>query len=131
MTTSLARVAFAPSLLLAALALATAGDAPARGRAAQLAAQPPQLSATPAAVAPGTTLTLVGRGFPRNAHVTLLAGPPGGDRTRIGGADTGLRGRFTATIHIRPHAAAGRFVALACHAACSVRASARFRIVAP
>jgi hypothetical protein len=91
----------------------------------------PQLTAAPTAVQAGDTLTLQGTGFPRNVHVTLLAGPPNAEATRIGGASTGRRGRFTATIHIRPHSSAGAFVALACHDACRVKASARFRIVAP
>jgi hypothetical protein len=97
----------------------------------QAASGAPQLSAEPADVAPGETLVLSGRGFPRNAHIALLAGPPGSEAVRIGGAQTGRRGAFTARIRIRPRAAAGRLVALACVDQCRVKASARFRIVVP
>jgi hypothetical protein len=129
MTASLRRTALATLLsLLAAGALATAaGDA----SPTHAAARAPQLTVDPAAVPPGATLTLVGRGFPRNAHVALLAGPPDEEPARMGGARTGLRGRFSATIHLRPRASAGRFVALACSDGCRVKASAAFRIVAP
>jgi hypothetical protein len=126
MTTSLPRTALA-ALLLSLPVVAVAGAKP----TAPSAARTPQLTADPAAVSAGATLTLQGTGFPRNAHVTLLAGPPNADATRIGGASTGRRGRFTATIRIRPHSSAGAFVALACHDACRVKASTRFRIVAP
>jgi hypothetical protein len=98
--------------------------------AAVAAARTPQLTADPTAVQPGETLTLEGRGFPPNAHVALLAGPPSAEAQRIGGAQTGRRGRFTATIRIRTHSSAGAFVALACFDGCRVKASARFRIVA-
>jgi hypothetical protein len=91
----------------------------------------PKLTADRVAVEPGGTLTLEGTGFPRNAHLALMAGPPHGASTRIGGAETGKGGRFVATIHVRPHSSAGAFVALACHDSCRVKASARFRIVAP
>lgn len=115
-------------LLLATTAVAAAAGRSAPQPSAHAAAPAPQLTADPLAVQPGATLTLQGRGFPRNAHVALMAGPPHGETTRIGGAQTGLRGRFTATIHIRPDSSAGRFVALACHDDCRVQASARFRI---
>ncbi len=91
----------------------------------------PQLTADTIAVQPGETLTLTGRGFPRNAHLALLAGPPSGDTQRIGGAQTGRRGVFTAKIRIRARSSAGAFVAQACFDACRVKASARFRIVTP
>jgi hypothetical protein len=82
-------------------------------------------------VKPGETLRLTGRGFPRNAHLALMAGPPNGEATRIGGAQTGRRGSFTAKILIRARSSAGAFVALACFDGCGVKASARFRIVTP
>ena len=94
-------------------------------------ARTPQLAAEPSVVRPGETLTLEGRGFPRNAHLALLAGPPGAEAERIGGAQTGRRGRFVATIRIRKPSSAGAFVALACFDACRVKASTRFRIVVP
>jgi hypothetical protein len=95
------------------------------------AARTPQLTADPTAVKPGETLTLVGRGFPANAHLALLAGPPNSEAERIGGAQTGRRGRFVAKIRIRARSSAGAFVVLACFDACRVKASARFRIVTP
>jgi len=91
----------------------------------------PTLVATPTAVQAGSSVTLTGTGFPRNVHVSLMARPPRAEASRIGGATTGKRGRFVATIHIRPHSTAGALVAVACHDACRVKASARFRIVAP
>jgi hypothetical protein len=119
---------------LAALALlpaATVAVAQPSAPSPQAAARTPQLSADPTAVQPGGSLTLEGRGFPPNVHVALLAGPPGSDAERIGGAQTGRRGRFVATIRIRARSSAGAFVALACFDACRVKASTRFRIVAP
>jgi hypothetical protein len=89
------------------------------------------LDVTPTAVQAGSSVTLTGTGFPRNVHVSLMAGPPHAEASRIGGATTGKRGRFVATIRIRPHSSAGALVAVACHDACRVKASTRFRIVAP
>ncbi|HEV7771852.1 MAG TPA: hypothetical protein VGO48_01045 [Conexibacter sp.] len=126
MTASIRRTALVV-LLLSMLLAAVAGARP----VASSAARTPQLTADPTAVQAGGTLTLQGTGFPRNIRVTLLAGPPNAEATRIGGASTGRRGRFTATIRIRPHSSSGAFVALACHDACRVKASAHFRIVAP
>ena len=91
----------------------------------------PQLTVEPEAAAPGGTVVLRGRGFPRNAAIDLLAGPPHSEAQRIGGARTGRRGGFRATIQIRSQADAGRLVALACYDACRVKAGARFRIVRP
>lgn len=116
------RTTLIPLLLLSGAALAAA---PARA-----AAPAPQLTADPVAARPGSTVTLAGRGFPRETHVALFAGTPGAPRMRIGGALTGRRGRFVATIHIRARADAGALVAVACADACRVQASARFRIAA-
>ena len=127
MSASIRRIALVVLLLSTSFgAVAGAGAA-----APSSAPRTPQLTAEPTAVQAGGTLTLQGTGFPRNAHVTLLAGPRDAEATRIGGATTGRRGRFTATIRIRPHSSAGALVALACHDACRVKASTRFRIVAP
>jgi hypothetical protein len=128
MTTSLPRTALVALLLSLPVAAVAGARPPAQSAPA---ARTPQLTADPTAVQAGGTMTLQGTGFPRNVHVTLLAGPPNADATRIGGASTGRRGRFTATIRIRPNSSAGAFVALACHDACRVKASTRFRIVAP
>jgi hypothetical protein len=128
MTAPIARTALV-ALLLTLPVAAVAGARP--GSPSAPAARTPQLTADPIAVQAGDTVTLTGTGFPRNVHVNLLAGPPHAEATRIGGASTGQRGRFTATIRIRPHSSAGAFVALACHDACRVKASTRFRIVGP
>jgi hypothetical protein len=114
----------AVTALVAAVAVAREAPAPHAGHA-------PRLTASSRAVEPGSSLRLEGRGFPRHARIALLAGPPRGDARRIGGAHTGRRGRFVATIRIRAHADAARFVARACLDRCRVEASARFRIVAP
>jgi len=95
------------------------------------AARAPQLTAASATVKPGETLTLTGRGFPSNAHLALLAGPHDGDAKRIGGAQTGQRGTFTAKIRIRKNSSAAALIARACFDACNVKASTRFRIVTP
>jgi hypothetical protein len=91
----------------------------------------PQLTAQPEAAAPGEAVVLRGSGFPRNASIELLGGPPHSEARRIGDARTGRRGAFVATIRIRSQADPGRLVALACYDACRVKATARFRIVAP
>ncbi len=91
----------------------------------------PQLTAEPAVAEPGAAVVLSGRGFPRNASIELLAGPPRSEAQTIGSARTGRRGAFTATIRIRPQADPGRLVALACYDACRVKAAVRFRIVVP
>ena len=115
--------------LAALLLLPVLGLAPARGARPPEAV--PQLAADPVAVEPGATLSLEGRGFPPNTHIALLARPAHGEAVHIGGANSGRRGRFTATIHIRRHSDAGAFVALACVDACRVKARAAFRIVVP
>lgn len=114
-----------------ALLLLSSGAAVVAASPRAPATRTPGLTADPVAVRSGGTLTLEGTGFPRNVHVALMARPAHGEATRIGGAETGRRGHFVATIHIRPHSAAGGFVALACHDGCRVKATARFRIVAP
>jgi hypothetical protein len=116
---------------LVALALAPATAAAASSSAGKAPARTPTLTADQVAVQAGETVTLEGSGFPRNAHITLLAGPPHGTTSRIGGAETGRRGHFVATIHIRPHSSAGTFVVRACQDECRVKATARFRVVAP
>lgn len=119
-----------PLVALALLSSATLAAARPAAPDAAVVARTPQLAIEPATVGPGEAVTLQGRGFPRNAHIALLAGPPRSEAIRIGGARTGRAGRFTATIRIRSQADPGTFVALACHDGCQVKASARFRIIA-
>jgi hypothetical protein len=114
-------------LLPAAAAVAAQPTAP----AVQAVERAPTLTVAPTAVQAGGSVTLTGTGFPRNVHVSLMAGPPHAEAARIGGASTGRRGRFVATIRIRPRSSARTLVAVACHDACRVKATARFRIVAP
>jgi hypothetical protein len=124
--------------LIAVLALALVGvGAPTLVLAAPRARAPnargpsgPRLTAEPFAVRPGDTLVLRGRGFPKRAEIALFVGPPG-DSTRIGGAQTGTRGRFVASIRIRRPSDPDRYLLRACHDGCRVTAIARFRIVAP
>jgi hypothetical protein len=113
---------------LALLPVALAAARPAAAAAPTV--RVPQLTAAPGAVQPGDAVTLAGRGFPRNADIVLMAGPPQGDAHRIGSAHTGRRGRFVAAIRIRRPSDPGRFVARACHDGCRVEASVPFRIVA-
>jgi hypothetical protein len=118
---------------LAALALLPAATIamaqPAAPPRIQAAERTPELMADSATVKPGETLTLTGRGFPRNAHLALRAGPPDAEPQRIGGAQTGRRGNFVAKIRIRARSSAGAVVTLACFDGCRVKASVRFRIV--
>jgi len=120
---------------LAALALLPAATAalaqPASAPESQAAERTPELTAGSATVRPGETLTLTGRGFPRNARLALLAGRPNAEAQQIGDAQTGRRGSFVAKIRIRAHSSADTLVARACFDACRVKASARFRIVTP
>jgi len=122
--TALAALALLPA---ATIAVAQSTAAPRAGASARA----PQLTAASATVKPGETLTLTGRGFPRNAQLVLLAGRRDGAAKRIGRAQTGRRGSFTAKIRIRDDSTAAAMVARACFNACSVQASARFRIVTP
>lgn len=115
----------APALLLSAV-VAGAASAPAAQRPA--AQRGPQLVAEPAVVVPGETVVLRGRGFPRSVQVTLLAGPPHGEAVRIGSAQTGRGGGFTASVQVRDPSDAARLVVLACHDSCRVKARAQFRI---
>ncbi|HMJ01711.1 MAG TPA: hypothetical protein VK506_02145 [Conexibacter sp.] len=117
-------------LVLIAFAASASSWAAADGPRAAATAADPRLTAEPLAVAPGATIVLRGRGFPRNADIVLRAGPPHSEAVRIGSARTGRRGAFTAPIRIRLRASPGRFVALACHEGCTVKASTAFRIVA-
>jgi hypothetical protein len=127
--TALRCTALAALALLPAATVAVAHpDATPRPQAAE---RTPRLTADATVVRPGETLTLTGRGFPRNAHVALLAAPPQEDPQRIGSAQTGRRGRFVATIRIRARSSAAARVASACAHACRLKASVRFRIVAP
>jgi hypothetical protein len=122
--TALAALALLPATTIA-VAQSTAAPHP------QVAERTPQLTADSATVKPGETLTLKGRGFPRNARLALLAGPADADGKKIGSAQTSRRGTFTAKIRIREHSSAATLVARACSDACSVKASTRFRIVTP
>src|SRR5689334_2552364 len=114
-------------LPVATIAVAQSTAAP----LSHVAERTPTLTVDPPAVRPGDTLTLTGRGFPRNAQLTLLAGKPGEQGKQIGSAHTGRRGTFTATIRIRANSSAAALVARACFDACRVKAGARFRIVTP
>lgn len=127
--TSLRRRLLTTSLLCAAvLTTAVGGSALASGQR-HVRSVAPQLTAAPAAVAPGETLAPRGRGFPRAARITLLAGSKRGGVERIGAATTGRRGAFTATIRVRADSRSGRYVVRACHDRCSTTASAKFKIV--
>jgi hypothetical protein len=120
--TALAALALLPA---ATVALAQPAGAP----PSHATARTPHLTADATTVRPGGSLTLTGRGFPSNARIALLGGPPDGEVRRIGGAQTGRRGRFVATIRIRERSSASAFVAKACFDACRVKATVRFRIV--
>jgi hypothetical protein len=117
-------------LLLTSATVAVAQPAIADAPAPDAAPRLPQLTADPLVVHAGEALTLTGRGFPASVGLALLVRVDG-RTTRIGGARTGRGGGFLATIRVRPHASADRFVVLACRDACRLQASARFRIAAP
>jgi hypothetical protein len=112
------------------LAIGVGGDAAFSGAAQRTPAEP-RLTTEPAAVAPGEALLLRGQGFPKRAQITLFATPPHGESIRIGSAQTGRKGGFSASIRIRVPSDPNRYVVRACHDSCRVAASAQFRIVAP
>ena len=112
-------------------ALGALAGAQAFGASTASPAASPRLTANPVVVRPGSALTLRGSGFPRQARLTLLAGPRHRQAAHIGSAVTGSRGAFVATIRIRARSAAGTFIASACDDRCRVKASVRFRIAAP
>ena len=121
-----------PRWLVVGLAVLTIGSfaaAQAVGSSRPSSAGTPRLVASPTAVRPGASLRLRGTGFPADARLALLVGPPHARASRIGSAVTGSTGSFVATIRIRARAAPGALVALACHDACRVKATARFRNV--
>lgn len=116
---------------LAAASVASVATAQALGAGTAASAGGPRLTADAPVVAPGSTLTLHGSGFPPQARLTLLAAPPHRPAVRIGSAVAGSRGGFVARIRIRARSAPGAFVASACNAGCRVAASVRFRIATP
>jgi hypothetical protein len=87
----------------------------------------PRLRVVPRTVTLGGRITLVGRGFRRNASVWLGVGPPQSEATRVGSARTDGRGAFRKTLNPRRHT--GRWVAIACQRGCRIKAGATFRIV--
>src|SRR5690349_15055342 len=105
---------------LALVPVATTAVAQSAAAPSHVAERAPTLTVDPPAVNPGDTLTLTGRGFPRDAQLVLLAGKPGTEGKRIGSAHTGRRGTFTATIRIRANSSAAAMVARACFDACRV-----------
>jgi hypothetical protein len=91
----------------------------------------PRLTADRAHVQGGGAVILHGNGFPRRADIVLLAAAPHTAAKQIGTARTGVHGGFAAPIRIDIHAAPGLYVATACHDACRLTASVRFRVVSP
>ncbi len=122
-----ARGALSATALVAVAVGAVAVTAPAQPSHAAGAT----LAAEDARVPAGKVLVVRGRGFPHDAHVALRAGRAGGETARIGGAHTGRRGSFVAEIRIDPDAPAGRYVAVACHDHCRVKAAVPFRVQRP
>lgn len=89
------------------------------------------LTADDARVPAGEVLVLRGRSFPRDAHIVLRAGRAGDETERIGRARTGRRGSFVAEVRIDAETPAGRYVAVACHDRCRIKASVQFRVQRP
>jgi hypothetical protein len=107
----------------AVLMLALCAGAPAAGE--------PSLTSADVRVPAGEVLVVRGRGFPADVHVTLLAGKRRAKVEPIGAARTGRRGGFVARITIERDAAAGRYLAVACHDRCRNEATLRFRVLRP
>lgn len=91
----------------------------------------PVLLTDDARVTAGEALVVRGRGFPKNAHISLRAGRDGKGTSRIGSAETGRRGAFVARVRIDEDAHAGRYVAMACHDHCKVKATLHFHVQQP
>jgi hypothetical protein len=113
--------ALIPAVLAVLLCLAL----PATANAAQ-----PAVSVSPTAVAPGDTITVSGRNWPKRVSVQLLVGPPRSEADAVATVRTTSRGTFRRTIRIASTAELGRYVLLACRRSCRVKAQASLRIVA-
>jgi hypothetical protein len=120
-------------LTLAVAGVTTAGvlgaaAAPTAARARSHHAGALRLSVTPTHVRQGGRLVLHGAGFPARARVLLLARPPHGPRRSLGTARAGSRGGFDASIRIARGATRGAYVAVACPASCTRKATATFHV---
>ena len=104
-------------------ALASSSSAPAPARAAAV-----HVRVDPASVPAGSVITAIGRGWPRDAGVELLIGPPASEAYHVNWARTTHAGTFRKRIRISSRTAAGRWVLLACRRSCRVKASASFRV---
>lgn len=119
----------APRVLVVASLVTAVGGAAAMTALAATEGGAPTLRVAHHRVPAGGTVLLRGQGFPRRAHVTLRVRRLHHHLQRVGEARTGLRGGFVAPIKIERGARRGRYVALACHRHCRVRAHVQFRIV--
>jgi len=112
------------SLALVLLALAVpvaAGSPPARSAGVSV-------RVSPTVVHAGHVITVTGRGWPRNAGVELLIGPPYSEASHITWARTTHAGTFSKRIRIGSHTKAGRWVLLGCRRACRIKAAANYRV---
>lgn len=116
-------------VVAAVLALATWGVAVAVATPTARRAQAPTLEVRPRAAARGGRVVFYGSGFAPLAHVTLLAGLPGGEPSRIGSARTDANGTFMAPVAIEREVRPGLYTAFACRHRCRVKASAGFRVL--
>ncbi len=83
---------------------------------------------SPAAVRAGHVITVTGRGWPRNAGVELLIGPPRSEASHGAWARTTSAGTFSKRVRLWSRMKAGRWVLLGCRRACRIKAAASFRV---
>ena len=107
--------------LVGPVAASSSSSAPARTAAVHVRIEPTIVRA-------GSVITAIGRGWPRDAGVELLIGPPYSEAYHVNWARTTHAGTFRKRIRISSRTKAGRWVLLACRRSCRVKASASFRV---
>ena len=115
-------------LLLAAATSALVLAAPAVAGPVPASTAGVSVRVAPATVHAGHVITVTGRGWPRNAGVELLIGPPYREASHITWARTTSSGTFTKRVRIWSRMKAGRWVLLGCRRACRIKAAASFRV---
>lgn len=118
---TIAALVLTAALVGPAWASSSSSPAPARTAAVQVRIEPTTVRA-------GGVITAIGRGWPRDAGVELLIGPPYSEAYHVNWARTTRAGTFRKRIRISSRTAAGRWVLLACRRSCRVKASASFRV---
>ena len=94
------------------------------------AATGPTLRVTPSVVHRGDTVTISGKHWGSRKVVTLRIGVPRSDATSvIDTFRTEADGSFTGTVPVKPKAALGNYVILACRKQCAIKRTKPLQIV--